>query len=134
MAFWTNLAPQIKTTELRNVCVQGRLLFQNVLSFPFYFPEHVCDVMAAYEAMLMENFTACSVGFYVCKSEAGSEEKTAERKWKTLRVRQSVCVCVCVCVCLCGVGGWETVFLLWTKNSVSLLQEEGEIIWFLKIC
>ena len=38
----------------------------------FYFLERACDVTAAYEAMLMENFTACSVGFLIyAQKEAG---------------------------------------------------------------
>lgn len=32
----------------------------------FYFLEQVCDVMAVYEAALMENFTSRNVGFHVC--------------------------------------------------------------------
>lgn len=49
---------------------------------PVYFLEHACGATAVNEAMLMENFTACDVGFYVCakKTETESEEKMAERK------------------------------------------------------
>lgn len=45
------------------VCAGRAPLFSQ---HPFYFLEQVCDVMAVCvcEAMLMENFTACSVFMY----------------------------------------------------------------------
>lgn len=63
--------------------------------FSFYFLEQACEVTTVYEAMLMENFTACSVGFYVCTK--GSQR--ARRRWQREKMKngasvteRSVCV------------------------------------------
>lgn len=48
-----------------------------VLSFRasplFYFLEGACDVTAVYEAMLMENFAACGVGFLMYAQKGAGE-------------------------------------------------------------
>lgn len=50
-------------------------------------------------------------------------EQGDDGKGKMKNIMSVVCVCVC-----------KIVYSLWTKNSVSLLKKEVEIIWFLKIC
>lgn len=47
---------------------------------------------AVYEAMLMENFTACNVGFYVCTK--GSQR--ARRRWQRENEKHYECGRGCV--------------------------------------
>lgn len=50
-------------------------------SLSLYFLEQVCDVTAVYEAMLMENFTACSLGFLCMQQKAVREQGNDGKKW-----------------------------------------------------
>lgn len=71
--------------------------------FSFHFLEQACEVTTVYEAMLMENFTACSVGFYVCTK--GSQRATTRRQGEKMKNGASVTersVCLSVYQCVCG--------------------------------
>lgn len=75
--------------------MHGGLLPLRVSSPSVYFPEQACDVTAVYEALLMENFTACNVGFYVCTK--GSQR--VRERWQRENEKQYMCGRVCVCLC-----------------------------------
>lgn len=92
MAFWTNTVRQIKITEMRNVDYVGADLSFRASPASVCFLVHARDVTAAYEAALMQNFTACNVGFLCMhKRQWESREKMAEGKMKP----SVSCVCVC---------------------------------------
>lgn len=100
------------------------MLFAGHTSSPSYFLELACDVTAVYEAMLMENFIACGVSFYVCtKARQKVEKKMGKEKMKN-GVADRVYVCV--------VWGDETVSPLPCFFSLSLLTVCRKVEKYLK--
>lgn len=68
---------------------------------------HARDVTAAYEAALMQNFTACNVGFFMYAQKAVREQgKDGGGENET---QCELCMCV---------SGGEGVYSLWTKSTV----------------
>ena len=145
-AFWTNLVPRLKSPNWGVfVCGAGSsrssssragaflsLSLSFFLSFRasplFYFLERACDMTAAYEAMLMENFTACSVGFLMYA------QKGAGGKWEMSRVWRSVRLYIPSGwrpVSLFKRRGWDSLFFFFCQRCyeqvVIVITEEAHV-------